>query len=231
MNTQNKATAILIFAQSAAEELLHKKFSKNPELFQVLNRETLSKVQHSGLPYFHFSEKEQTGNSFGERFVNAIQEIYDMGFDNVITIGNDSPQLKTQHLLQANTQLLHGKTVLGPTTDGGFYLMGLQKQDFSPELFIRLPWQRFSLFQKISQLLAGNNSCIYQLPLLHDIDTKKDVGILLNFIKSVSISLQLIFARLTTNLTSYFSESNPFCSLLIQFNFFNKGSPYSISFH
>lgn len=229
MITEKKTTAILIFAQSAAKEVLRKKFFKTPDLFRVLNQETLSKVQRSGLPYFHFSEKEQIGNSFGERFVNAIQEVYEMGFENVITIGNDSPQLKTGHLLQANAQLLRGKTVLGPAVDGGFYLMGLQKQDFKPELFVRLPWQRFSLFNKISQLLEVYNSDVFQLPLLHDIDTKKNVSTLLNFTKSISISLQIFFARLVVKQTRYFSKSNLFYYLQIHFNFFNKGSPYFIS--
>ncbi len=218
-------TAILIFAHSAAQEFERKPFAKNTVLFEALNKETLTKVKKTGLPYFHFTEKEQFGDTFGERFVNAIQEVYEKGYKNVITIGNDSPQLKTSHLLEANKQLELGKTVLGPTFDGGFYLMGLQKSTFDASLFERLPWQRFGLFNRISQLFENSNSNLFRLPVFEDIDTEKDAVKLLSFFKSISITILDILRALEEKVLSLFrmrifTYFELFTSLL-----FNKGSP------
>lgn len=113
----NKSTAILIFAQSAERESKLKLFLKSEVLFSELNKHTLSTVEKSGLPYFHFSEKEQNGPTFAERYVNAIQSVYDQGYDTVITIGNDTPQLTTKHLHHTVEKLQECPIVLGPTDE------------------------------------------------------------------------------------------------------------------
>ena len=225
LKASQKNTAVLIFANSASTELVQKPFAKSTVLFEVLTTETLDKVKKTKLPYFHFTEKQQFGNTFGERFVNAIQEVYSKGYDNVITIGNDSPQLKTTHLLEACKQLQQGKTVLGPTFDGGFYLMGLHKSNFDASLFKRLPWQRFGLLNRISQLFENSSSRLFRLPVFEDIDTEKDALKLSNFSKSVSITILRILRAIEEEVLHLFKIqlsthfdlfSSPLC---------NKGSP------
>ena len=228
MATEQKTTAILIFANSSQKEHSHKPFAKHSTLLEVLNQQTIQKVKRSGLPYIHFTENEQMGNSFGERFVNAIQAVYDKGFENVITIGNDSPQLKTAHLLKANTQLAKGKTVLGPSTDGGFYLMGLHKINFDVNLFQRLPWQRFSLFRRISLLLKANRSELFQLPVLHDIDTQEDIVVMLNYINSVSNKVLQIFRRIVQKLSASYARNVNLYTFLFTRLTLNKGSPNTL---
>ena len=186
-------TAILVFANSAQTELANKAIPKGELLFQGLTRDTLQKVQATGLPFFHISDKEQKGSSFGERFTNAIQEVFQNGFENIITIGNDTPQLQTTHLLKAYAALQDRKTVLGPSLDGGFYLMGIHKSNFDQETFKKLPWQRFSLFNRISALLKVEDRLLYQLPTLSDIDTFTDAKRVAAFRKSISSAvLQLL---------------------------------------
>jgi glycosyltransferase A (GT-A) superfamily protein (DUF2064 family) len=194
-------------------------------LFQTLTQETLQKAKKTGLPCFHISEKEQTGNSFGERFTNAIQTVFEEGFDNIITIGNDTPQLKTTHLLKTEAALEAGETVLGPSLDGGFYLMGIHKSNFDKESFKRLPWQRFSLFNKISSLVELTNSLLYQLPVLSDIDTIKDVKRLAYFKNSISSTvLQLLMQLLQLGKELQTIVISLFLTTFLQ-QAFNKGSP------
>ncbi|MFT5736416.1 MAG: glycosyltransferase A (GT-A) superfamily protein (DUF2064 family) [Maribacter sp.] len=224
MNSFHK-TAILVFANSAAEELSHKAMPNGEVLFQTLTQETLQKAKKTGLPCFHISEKEQTGNSFGERFTNAIQTVFEEGFDNIITIGNDTPQLKTTHLLKTEAALEAGETVLGPSLDGGFYLMGIHKSNFDKESFKRLPWQRFSLFNKISSLVELTNSLLYQLPVLSDIDTIKDVKRLAYFKNSISSTvLQLLMQLLQLGKELQTIVISLFLTTFLQ-QAFNKGSP------
>ena len=188
MNSTNK-TAILVFAGSAQQDAQQKGFANGEVLFHALTKETLRKDERSGLPYFHSTELEQQGDSFGVRFVHAIQEIFSKGFDSIITIGNDSPQLKTKHLVLAQQQLALGHSVLGPSLDGGIYLMGLHKSQFDAQRFLDLPWQRFALFKRIFQLVQRTTTTVYRLPVLADIDSLNDFLRLSNFVKSVSLHL------------------------------------------
>ncbi len=194
-------------------------------LFQTLTQDTLQKAKKTGLPYFHISEKEQTGNSFGERFTNAIQTVFEEGFDNIITIGNDTPQLKTAHLLKTKAALEAGESVLGPSLDGGFYLMGIHKSNFDKEIFKRLPWQRFSLFNRISSLLEQTDSLLYHLPVLSDIDTIKDVKRLAYFKNSISSTvLQMLMLLIQLEKEFQTIEISLFSATFLQ-QPFNKGSP------
>jgi glycosyltransferase A (GT-A) superfamily protein (DUF2064 family) len=224
LNSLHK-TAILVFANSATEELSHKPIPNGEVLFQTLTQETLQKAKKTGLPCFHISEKEQTGNSFGERFTNAIQTVFEEGFENIITIGNDTPQLKTTHLLKTKAALEAGETVLGPSLDGGFYLMGIHKSNFDKEIFKRLPWQRFSLFNRISSLLEQTDSLLYHLPVLSDIDTIKDVKRLAYFKNSISSTvLQILMLLLQLEKAFQTIEISLFSATFLQ-QPFNKGSP------
>ena len=218
-------TAVLIFANSATQELEQKTFVKKPELFEALTQETLLKVKKTGLPYFHFSEKEQSGNSFGERFVNAIKEVYEKGYDNIIAIGNDSPQLKTAHIYKAYRQLQLGKTVLGPSFDGGFYLLGLHRSNFNAPLFERLPWQRFGLLDRISQIFKTSDSPIFRLPVFQDIDAAKDVIVLLNFTKKLTSKIQTVLNNLFFNCSVFVIDKEQLYRYNYSFSFYNKGSP------
>ncbi|MGB5435124.1 MAG: DUF2064 domain-containing protein, partial [Maribacter sp.] len=122
MNAINEHhTAILVFALSSEEEQKRKKIRNGDRLFSALSEHSLNIVAKTGLPYFHYTEKEQVGDSFGERFTNAIQEVFNRGFKQIITIGNDSPQLKISHIQRAAVLLDHNKSVIGPSADGGFY--------------------------------------------------------------------------------------------------------------
>ena len=218
-------TAILVFANSAKAEMQIKPIRKGAVLFDKLTQETLQKVKKTGLPYFHISEQEQKGKTFGERFTKAIQTVFENGFENIITIGNDTPQLKTAHLLQASNALQTGKTVLGPSVDGGFYLMGIHKSNFDQETFKRLPWQRFSLFHRISSLLKKSGHLLFQLPVLNDIDTIKDLKRLASFKKSISTTvLRIITVLLHKGIGFQTVLNTTFNQILLQ-QPYNKGSP------
>ncbi|WP_420320964.1 TIGR04282 family arsenosugar biosynthesis glycosyltransferase [Flagellimonas sp.] len=223
-------TAVLIFANSAEVDARNKTSISNPELFYELTAHTLNIVRQSGLPFFHISEKEQRGNTFGERFSNAIQDIYDKGYENIITVGNDSPELRTHHLTETDEHLKLGKTVLGPTLDGGFYLMGLHRSNFNPSLFQKLPWQRVGLFSKISHLFSTNNSTLHTLPLLRDIDILEDVSALLNFIGRIPKAVFRILADFAKRNIQFF-ETHILKSEMRFINCsFNKGSPNLLLF-
>lgn len=175
---EHQKTAVLVFARSASEETNHKFINQGELLFDALTEDTLTKVKRSKLPYFHYTESQQQGKSFGERFANAIHSVFSLGFEQIITIGNDSPELKSQHILKAARTLSNGKNILGPSADGGFYLLGLKKEAFNKTEFIGLPWQTRNLFKAtLAQLHLSKETL--QLGFLADIDTIADIKLLL----------------------------------------------------
>ncbi len=223
----NKAsrTAILVFANSAAKEMESKAIPKGGQLFDTLTRTTLLKAERTGLPVFHFTEKQQVGTSFGERFTNAIATVFADGFENIITIGNDTPHLKTEQLKKAAKQLHLGKTVIGPSSDGGFYLLGLQKINFDANSFRNLPWQRFSLFNRISQWLKPNTLEIVRLPVLQDVDDEQDLKSILTFSRTLSSVLLKLIHAILGRLNVLFLQTQVFNDTLLSQSLYNKGSP------
>ena len=217
-------TAILIFANSAEKEAERKSFLSS-DVFSVLNNQTLKTVEKSGIEYFHFSEKNQVGSSFGERFSNAIETIFNKGFKNVITIGNDTPHLKTHHLVDTLHQLEKNDLVLGPSKDGGFYLMALKKEHFNKEILLKLPWQTSKLQNCITSIVTSKKLNIKFLEILNDLDVLEDIEKILQSFKAIPISVLKILTQLTCTQTAFFVD------FIINFKktFFtpnsNKGSP------
>ena len=84
----------------------------------------------------------QTGRTFRERFEAAVREAFDEGYDRVVVLGSDTPELGAAQLAQAFARLAPGSdgsdgaprshAVLGPATDGGYYLLGLSSFSRAP---------------------------------------------------------------------------------------------------
>lgn len=223
---QESKTAILVFARSSQEEIRQKSIVGGIQLFDKLTSHTLDIVKKSGLPYYLISDKEQKGSEFGERFVNAIENIFSKGYRNLITIGNDTPQLKTHHLLKTNEKLNAGNQILGPSFDGGFYLMGIQKTAYNRKAFLSVKWNTSTPAQELLDYFSNHiNSTVYLLPKLRDLDGLNDVKQFIRLKHNIPISILIIFRKLLAAL------SLPSTSLLASYStlsytlFFNKGSP------
>ncbi|CAL68541.1 TIGR04282 family arsenosugar biosynthesis glycosyltransferase [Christiangramia forsetii] len=217
-------SAVLIFANTVEKEIL-KKGIPSSEFFDELNEQVLRTVKKSGLTYFLITENEQIGNSFGERFSNAIQQVFDKGYENVISIGNDTPQLTAAHLRQTNELLRDKKIVLGPSLDGGFYLMGIHKSLFRRAQFLKLPWQTASLVKCVERLIHKSGAASYRLEVLQDIDDAKDLNSLLHIFSGISSEIRRIIVQLLRKSFSFFQKKQKIERSTYQYSFYNKGSP------
>lgn len=222
-------TAIMVFANSSKEELKHKAIPKGSILFEGLTEHAMLTAKKTGLPYFLLTEKEQYGNSFGERFVNAINSIFAMGFDNVITIGNDTPQLKVSDILKASRYLCAKNFVLGPSKDGGFYLMGLNRSLFNERAFRDLPWKTKLLTKKITELIEVSNIPIFQLRTLLDLDKYSDLKRILKGFRTTSEKIFQTIISLTAPLKKNIRLQGIFIRLYFVTTYFNKGSPSDLA--
>ena len=179
-NSSSPKTAVLLFACSPEEESRRKQLWKADSLFKDLSLNTIRQIEKSGLDYFHFTEKEQKGSDFGQRFVHAIEKVFAKGYEYVITMGNDTPHLKASHIIQAAHHIGQGEFAIGPSTDGGFYMMGLSRSQFNPEEFIKLPWQTSKVRFALLQLLSTMGQKVHLLPVFMDLDNDHDI---LRFVK------------------------------------------------
>ncbi len=219
-------TAILIFALTSQEELKRKKIINGGDLFNALSQHSLKIVEKTGLPYFHYTEKEQEGDSFGERFTNAIASVFHKGYKQIITIGNDSPQLKTHHLLKTARVLTKNKVVLGPSADGGFYLMGVHRENFNVKRFKNLPWQTSSLGHQLKKEFSIAQYDLVLLDRLFDIDARQDLYSLSKFLPQLSYPISRIIRNLIETTASFFKIMFFIEGRFQSKSYHNRGSPF-----
>jgi len=225
LNPSSKA--ILVFAQSASRDAADKRLPGSERIFEHLTRLAIEKAKRTGFPVFHFNEEMQEGTSFEERLTNAMQTLFDRGFEHLVVIGNDSPDLTTATLRDAVASLDHKKAVFGPSDDGGVYLIGLHRDHFEYNEFRDLPWRREHLFQRmIFWIHSRGIENILVLNCKMDLDTKIDFRNWSAGSKSTSGKLiRLIAALLQASPNDYFYKSLNFSQARYPFIRFNKGSP------
>ncbi|WP_395627755.1 TIGR04282 family arsenosugar biosynthesis glycosyltransferase [Daejeonella sp.] len=120
-----------------------------------------------------FTKRQQEGNDLGERMHQAMNELFIQGFTKVILIGSDCFELNTPVLEEAIFQLDQNDAVLGPATDGGYYLLGLN--EIISELFSDKIWSTDQVSQDTINDLERLQKTYYLLPELNDIDDVNDL--------------------------------------------------------
>jgi glycosyltransferase A (GT-A) superfamily protein (DUF2064 family) len=219
--------AILVFAQSASRDARDKNLPGGQSIFDHLTRQTIQKALRTGFPVFHFDEQRQKGDSFGERLSRAMKSLFDKGIESLVVIGNDSPDLSTSVLRKTVSTLHPGTAVLGPSDDGGVYLIGLHRDQFEYREFLDLPWREPGLFQSmISWIRSGGSQHLVVLNYKMDLDSPKDF---VNWSRTTGPIHQRVI-RLIEGLfqakTQVFSSGNlRFSQDYYPFIRYNKGSP------
>ncbi|MEM8763561.1 MAG: DUF2064 domain-containing protein [Bacteroidota bacterium] len=216
---------MLLFAHSAESDLRAKGIG-SLQFFESLTRHTQKIIKGSGIPCFHFSEFEQEGASFGERLANAFEAIFEKGYDGVISVGNDCPHISVNLLKQAKTKLETQQMVVGPTYDGGTYLIGMNRTQFSKEDFENLPWQQRQLFTALTSYFKPFGT-VFCLKTYFDLDTLDDAKYLVGFIKTLKQYLITLLTQLVGSAYSEFASVTELHPQLVPSFRFNKGSPFS----
>ncbi|NHF59105.1 DUF2064 domain-containing protein [Flavobacteriaceae bacterium TP-CH-4] len=220
-------TLVLVFARSPEEEMRHKAIDQGNLLFDALTQQTLKTIRKTGLSYLHMDESSQKGETFGDRFTNAIKTVFEQGYEQIITLGGDTPQLRVSHILQAKKQLQENKFVLGPATDGGFYLMGVHRSQFNASTFRELPWQTSSVTKALLKLVLKDKVKVFKLPTLFDIDTAADLPQCFRLVKGVSTTVLGIVVFILGIGEHGYHYQFPGALLFNSSVAYNKGSPFS----
>lgn len=120
-----------------------------------------------------YDKRLQKGNNLGERMRNAFHQAFADGCQKTVIIGSDCAELTTKIIENAFRKLDDHDIVIGPSKDGGYYLLGMTS--FYEDLFSSIPWSTPTVYQQTIGRANELDLSYYNLPTLNDIDTKQDL--------------------------------------------------------
>ena len=126
----------------------------------------------------------------GHAFQSALGSPYQLA----IIIGTDIPGITVSLISMAFKNLEDHDIVLGPTLDGGYYLVGLRAP--TPGLFENIPWSTDTVFSLTQEKAQAMGLSLKILPMLRDLDT---IGDLQAFIQESKDRKNQIFSSRTKN--------------------------------
>ena len=123
--------------------------------------------------------RPQRGKDLGERMQNAFLEVFSEGFDSALLIGSDIPDLPEKMIADGFASLQNNGAVIGPSLDGGYYLIGFRSPAFLPEIFADIPWGTGGVFERTIEILKRSHEGFSILPAQRDMDICADLKNLL----------------------------------------------------
>ncbi|MGI2335041.1 MAG: TIGR04283 family arsenosugar biosynthesis glycosyltransferase [Dehalogenimonas sp.] len=116
--------------------------------------------------------KTQPSSSLGSRLEDGFATEFRNGATAVIITASDVPDIDTDILETAFRALKKYDLVIGPSPDGGYYLIGLNKP--AQRLFRNMPWSSGKVLKNTLKIAGKLGYAIHTLPTLRDIDTAED---------------------------------------------------------
>ncbi len=114
----------------------------------------------------------QRGEAFGDRLVFALEDLWKVGFESVCLINSDSPTVPAASFAEAVDALARPgeRVVLGPSDDGGYYLIGLKRM--AKQLFESIDWSTGRVLAQTKERAAEIGLDVHTLPLGSDVDDR-----------------------------------------------------------
>lgn len=123
-------------------------------------------------PNDNYIKSVQSDGHLGRRMSMAFKTVLTMQ-SKAIIIGSDCPEINQEVVEEAFSQLDNHDVVIGPTYDGGYYLLGMKT--WQKELFEDIPWSTPSVYRKTVQILNSKQLSYHVLHKMHDLDYKEDL--------------------------------------------------------
>ena len=123
--------------------------------------------------------RSQIDGDLGERMSNSFNEVFQAGFLKAIIIGTDVPDINSDLINSAASKLDENDLVIGPSLDGGYYLLGMNR--LVSEIFRDIQWSTSLVLQSTLNKIKSLELKAGLLEELIDIDTEND---LLNWMKT-----------------------------------------------
>lgn len=124
----------------------------------------------------------------GDRSIAFFTEVLASDRDRAVLISSDSPTIPQQYVTEAFEHLEHFDCVLGPATDGGYYLIGLRQR--VPELFQNILWNASSVLSQTVQRISACGLSLAVLPPWYDVADVDGLWMLAGHIRAMTRSGQ-----------------------------------------
>lgn len=121
--------------------------------------------------------RPQQGAGLGERLEHALTEAFNEGISRACVVGTDHPTLPLRLLLQGFVGLRAASAVIGPATDGGYYLIGMNRM--IPELLRGMPYSTRRLLEQTVRAAELHGIPLIQLQSWYDVDDAPSLAQLL----------------------------------------------------
>lgn len=172
--SRDSRRCIVLFARSARAEGRAKRIVGGERLFVHLERKLRRAARLIDVPLIAVGCDDaavirQRGDSFGERLVNAVADVRALGFGEIVIVPVDAPGLGARELAAAFSALGAHDHVLGPSPDGGVYLIGTRAKDDA--LFEGVRWGSSS----VAHDLLACGGAIALLRTIRDVDSSNDL--------------------------------------------------------
>ena len=151
----------------------------------------------------------QIGDDLGGRLASATQWATEQEYTKILLVGSDSPTLPISYISKAFTLLDSRDIVVGPSTDGGYYLIGFSATNITmavPFIFEEIAWSTADVFQQTVASIRSLKVTFGLLPPWYDIDTADDLAFLHAHISAMRLAGDTVQAvRTESLLTELFS--------------------------
>ena len=127
-----------------------------------------------------FEYRPQGSSDLGQRMKRSFEDAFGAGASTAVIIGTDIPEITEDIIQKAFSALQRKNMALGPAKDGGYYLIGLQKNFLShaiPHLFSGINWGADDVLEKTIKIAKHSGLSFTLLDVLQDIDHPEDLMI------------------------------------------------------
>ncbi len=151
----------------------------------------------------------QIGDDLGGRLASATQWATEQEYTKILLVGSDSPTLPISYISKSFALLDSRDIVVGPSTDGGYYLIGFSVNALDttiPHIFEEIAWSTSDVFQQTVARIRSLKTTVGLLPPWYDIDTAEDLAFLHAHISAMRLAGDTVQAvRTESLLTELFS--------------------------
>ncbi len=125
--------------------------------------------------YKEYTCISQRGKNLGDKMYNALVDISSLGYSRLVLIGSDIPDLPATLINEAFNKLDRDDVVLGPSKDGGYYLIGINNEKIDSSIFKGVTWSTPQVLNKTIHNLKSKGLSWNLLIPWNDIDDSNDL--------------------------------------------------------